>query len=133
MRKRLILALVIGGVVFATVVGMAASLGTVTAKDLGAGNSTVASCDTDGVSVSYSTSYDGASGRYEVASVTVDGIADTCDGQTLTVVLADSAGAQLAEGSVTVPVDGAATTASVTLANPPAASAVENVHIVIAN
>lgn len=132
MRKRTIVALVIGGVVFATVVGIAASLGPVTAENLGAGNSVVASCDTDGVSVSYSTSYDGTDGRYEVASVTVDGIADTCDGQTLTVALADSAGAQLAEGSVTVPT-GTGTTASVTLGTPPAASQVANVHVVIAN
>lgn len=133
MRRRLILALVIGSVVFATVVGMAAALGPVTAENLGAGNSVVASCDTDGVSVSYSTSYDGTDGRYEVTGVTVDGIANTCDGQTLTVALADSAGALLTEGSVTVPVDALATTASVTPGTPPAATLVANVHVVIAN
>lgn len=130
MKKRLLIGALVLGTVFTTVFGFAATLG-VTGTDLGAGNAAVASCDTDGVSTNYDNAWDATDKRYEVTTVTVTGIADTCDGKLLKVALTDSANAMLGDGSVTVPT-GAGTSATVsTLSANPAASAVLNVHVVI--
>lgn len=130
MKKRLVIGALVLGTVFTTVFGFAATLG-VTGTDLGAGNAAVASCDTDGVTTSYGNDWDTTDKRYEVTSVTINGIADACDGKTLKVALTDSTNVRLGDGSVTVPT-GAGTTATVsTLSANPAASAVLNVHVVI--
>jgi hypothetical protein len=87
-RTRRLLAALIGGImVFSLVYAVAASLN-VTSTDLAAGTDTVAGCDANGVTTSYAVAYDGTSGRYEVSSVTVGGIADLCLGQDFSVTLA---------------------------------------------
>lgn len=130
MKKRLLIGVLVLATVFATVFGLAATL-SVGATDLGAGSSAVGSCDTNGVGTSYANSWDATDKRYEVSSVTVNGIADACDGKTLKAALTDSSNVLLADGSVTVPT-GVGTTATVSsLSASPAASAVENVHVVI--
>jgi hypothetical protein len=55
-RKRLLIAALLGITVFAVVFAVAASL-TVTSSSLGAGASTVASRDRNGVATSFGTSY----------------------------------------------------------------------------
>lgn len=131
MQKRILVALAAGVLVFATLFGLAATL-SVGAADLAAGSSVVGSCDPDGVTTSYANAWDSTDSRYEVTSVTVNGIADACDGKTLGVSLTDSGNALLASGSVTVPTD-VGTSATVGSLSPsdPAASAVTNVHVVI--
>jgi hypothetical protein len=42
--------------------------------------------------------WDATDERYEVSTVTVGGVADTCDGLTLSVTLADTGGAQIGAG-----------------------------------
>ena len=94
MKKRLITALLVATGVFGAVVGLAASLG-VTSDQLGSGSATVSSCDTDGVTTSYT--YNAAGG---VSAVVVDGIQDggllagdgACDGETVYVELLDTNG-----------------------------------------
>lgn len=101
-RTRLLAAIIAGVTVFATVFAVAASL-TVTSSTLGAGTGTVASCDTDGVSTSYTVAYTAAAGGYTIGNVSVDGIATTgCDGKTLKVTLVGSGDASLAEQTVTL-------------------------------
>ena len=62
---KLLAALTVGGAVFA----MAATL-SVGGSDLGAGNATVAACDPDGVTTSFTTAWDATDERYEVTAVT---------------------------------------------------------------
>jgi hypothetical protein len=97
------LAVAAGGLaLFGGVVASAASLGGLTSSNLGANNTVVASCDTDGVTISYANAYDATAGAYKVGSVTVGGIAAGCAGQVLNVTLKGSTGTSLAATSVTV-------------------------------
>jgi hypothetical protein len=90
--QRTLIALVAGLVVFGGVIASASSLGGVSSRALGSGASVVASCDTDGVAVAYTTAFDAASGTYRVSAVTVSGIAAACSGQQIEVGLRNSAG-----------------------------------------
>ena len=131
MRRRIVIALLIGGVVLATTYALAASL-SVGTNSLASGSQVVGSCDPDGVATSYANSWDSVDKRYEVSSVTVNGIATPgCDGKTLKVALTDGTDTLLASGSVVIPSGGSATVGS--LSSNPAASAVSNVHVVIAD
>ncbi len=112
MRRKLT-AIVLAVLVFSLIAASAASLGGITTSDLGADATVVASCDNDGVTVAYNTSYvPGAPGKYEVTSVDVTGIASGCDNQTIAVTLGDGASALgsgtaiVASGSATVAISG---------------------------
>ena len=126
-KRKPILALVIGAVAFSTAVAFAASL-TVSSNSLGAGNAAVASCDTDGVSIAYSPSYDAALPGFTVSSVSVSNIAAGCNGRTLQVDVVGADSASLASGTATI----SGTSASVTLSGSPDANEIANVHAVIA-
>jgi hypothetical protein len=80
---------------------LAASLGGITGGKVGADNTTVASCDTDGVTTSYATSWDATNKRYSVSSVTVGGANDACDGETVSLSITDASGTQLGSGTLT--------------------------------
>jgi type 1 fimbria pilin len=75
--------LAIAGGVFAS----AASLGGVNSTNLGSSATVVASCDTNGVDVDYTTTYDSAAGRYEVSAVRLAGINEDCAGEFVEVSL----------------------------------------------
>jgi hypothetical protein len=134
LKKRIITALLVGTGVFGAVIGLAASL-TVNSDQLGSGSAAVSSCDSDGVTTSYT--YNALGG---VSAVVVDGIQDgsaivgsgACDGETVYVELLDSSSAvitgatgsttvtgdvvDIADGSATVPMGTPAPAASVTSA-----------------
>jgi hypothetical protein len=129
MKKRFFIGALALATVFATVFGFAATL-SVGASGLAAGSNSVTSCDGDGVSTAYATSWDATDSRYEVTSVTVSGIADTCDNKSIKVALTNSSNLNLGDGSSTVPT-GAGTSHVVAVSGGPAASAVTNVHVVI--
>jgi hypothetical protein len=131
MGKRVVIAILAGLVVFAGVFAMAASLGGITSTRVGADNTVVASCDTDGVSTSYATSWDATDKRYEITSVTVSGVSDTCDGLTLGVTLTDASGAQIGTGSFSIPTS-AATAFTVSMTTAPSAKLTEGIHVLIA-
>lgn len=130
MSKRTVLAILAGLLVFASVFALAASLGGITSGNVGADNAAVASCDSDGVTTSYTTAWDATDKRYEIASTTVGGVNDACDGQTLSVSLTDSSGAQIGSGSLALPTS-AATSFSVTMSPAPSAKLTEGVHVLI--
>ena len=132
MSRRTIAGVIAGLTVFGVVFAMAANLGGITSGQVGADDAIVTSCDTDGVTTSYASSWDATDGRYEVTSVTVTGIADTCDGETLSVSLTDTAGAQIGSGSVTIPTAAGAFSATVSLSTAASAELTEGVHVVIA-
>lgn len=131
MRKTIIIKLLVGATVFSVVLATAASLGTVTDGKVGAGSTTVSSCETDGVSTSYATAWDATDDRYEVTSVTVGAItAGNCTGKVVKVALLDSTDAVIGEGT-SAAVGAADTTASVTMTPQASAQAVVRVHVTI--
>lgn len=62
LRKRLVLAVVVGGMVFATAYAFAATL-SVTTKTLGAGNTTVSACTSSTLQASYALTFQGGTGN----------------------------------------------------------------------
>ena len=132
MKKRFSIAVLAGLLVFAAVFAMAATLGGITTSAVGSDDAVVAACDANGVSVSYATGWDTGDNRYEVTSVTVGGVADACDGQTLSVSLTNTSGAQIGTGSTTIP-SSAATSHSVTMSTAPSAELVSGVHVLISS
>jgi hypothetical protein len=90
--KRSLIAVIAGIAVTGGVFASAASLGGVTSTNLGSSATVVASCDTDGVGLDYSTSYDTASGTYLVNSVTVSDIDASCKGEQIEVSLKSADG-----------------------------------------
>lgn len=132
MRRRTIAGLLAGLTIFGVVFAMAASLGAITSDTVGASDAAVASCDTDGVSTDYTSSWDATNEQYEVTSVAVTGIANECDGDTLSVSLTNSGGAQIGSGSVTIPTNALGTSATVSLSAGASAEATVGIHVAIA-
>lgn len=131
MRKRTLVALVAGLAVFAGTFAFAATLGGLTTGQIGAQNVSVAACDADGVSSSYSSpTWDATDSRYEISTVTVSGVADTCDGSNLKVTLINSSNVSQGEGTLAIPTS-VATSFAVPIGTPAAASAVTGVHVAI--
>ena len=101
-RKRALIAAIAALALFSTVFAVAASLN-VSSASLGAGNATVASCDTDGVATSYDTAFNVSPVGYKVTTVHVTGIATTaCDGKSMRVSLVGAGDALLAEQTMTL-------------------------------
>jgi len=88
MAKRHLLALAAGLAVAGASLASAATLGGLSAHSLGANDTIVASCDTDGIGVGYSNAYDATAKKFVVSSVNLTGIDSACDGKTMTVALA---------------------------------------------
>lgn len=80
MRKKSVA--VLAGLAIAGAVGAsAASLGGLNSDDLGADTGDVASCDTDGIDVDYTTSFDATAGEYIVTAIVLSDVAEACDTQ----------------------------------------------------
>src|SRR6185369_535442 len=71
-RKRLTIALG-GAAALGLAVASAASLGPLSSKSLGAGDTIVQSYDKDGLAVDYTNAYDNATGKYRTTAVTITG------------------------------------------------------------
>jgi hypothetical protein len=133
MKKRATIAVAAFLAVFGTIFGIAASLGPSTSAQSGAATAVVAACDTDGVTVSYTTSYDATDGRYEISSVTVSGISNSCDTKTLSLNLTNTAGTtSYGSASGAIADDAGATSQTFAVTNGASAESTEKVHIFIA-
>lgn len=132
MSKRNLLAVLGAIVAFAIVVASAASLGGLTSDNLGADDAVVASCDTDGVTSSYTSVYNttGTDG-FKVDDVTIGAINDACDGDDMTVTLTGAAGVSLGEVVQAVPVNAAFTNVLDFVAEDVLAEDVTGIHVVI--
>ena len=131
MQRRTLVGFLGAMAVSAAVFGSAASLGGITSPDLGADDTVVASCDTDGVGINYTKSYDPtAPNGYKVTAVTVTGVDDACDGQDVSVTLADSSDASIGDGTYTIPTS-VAVNHTVALSTSALAELVEGAHVVI--
>ena len=113
-------------ILIGSVWGSAASLGGLGAASLGAGAGAIASCDGDGVAVSYTTQ------GGNVTAATVTGIADpACEGAQLSVATQDAAGTRIAAvGPQSVQSDPDGNDQAVTLAVTPADQSAEGVAAV---
>ncbi len=129
-RSRVGGAVLAGIAAFGLVGASAASLGGITSSSLGADVGVVASCDTDGVTVTFTNAYDATLGRYQATGVTVGGMNAACTGKALNLTLKDAAGGSLGSLS-TASVSGA--TAAMTFAPGSTVDAklVEGVAVVI--
>ncbi len=132
--KRLALAVLIGGAVFGGIYGLAASLG-LSSKNLGAGNSSVAACQSGTLTAGYATAYDSTLPGYKVGVVTMDGLdttsATNCSSKSFKVTLTGGSNASLGEITGTTPASGTTFTADFTSSNV-AATNVTGIHVVIA-
>ena len=130
LKRKPIVALVVGAVVFSSAYAFAATLG-VTSGSLGAGNAAVTSCASS-VSTGYTVSYDSTIPGYKVGNVSVSGTLTSCANKNLVVDLVN--GSNVSIGQMTKVISSAeATAGSVTLTAPAGvnAASVANVHAVI--
>jgi hypothetical protein len=131
-KRRTLLAVLSGIIVCSLVVAAAASLGGITSASLGADDSVVASCDTNGVTSAYSTVYNTTStAGFKVNDVTVGGVDDACDGLTMTVTLTGAANASLGSASQAVPTGAGTTNVISVVGQSILAESVTGIHIVI--
>lgn len=101
-RALIALALSVGAVgAIGATLSSAASLN-LSGGNLGAGSTLIASCDTDGVTVSYTNSYNTLTGRYRTSAATVKGINNACNGKRLQITVKQSTGASLGAGAIDV-------------------------------
>jgi hypothetical protein len=126
--KRLLFATLFGTLVYTIALASAATIGTVTDSGVGAGNTVVASCDTDGVNTAYTTAYSASTPGYSVTAVSVTNINAACNGKTISVTVAKSDGTTPASGTGAV-ASGAANNIAVSPAIPAANAA--QVYVVI--
>ncbi len=108
-----------GATVFGGVYGLAASLG-LTSNTLGAGQAVVASCQSVAMNATYASTYSATVPGYTVTTVTLTGMATTCQGLPYKITLSGAAGASLGEATGTTPASG--TTIAATFSNVSAAS-----------
>src|SRR5664279_1431994 len=90
MSKRKSLAIVAAVAAFAAVSASAAGLGGLTGTSLGADTTIVASCDTDGIAVTYTTAYNVATSQYVVSAVNLAGVNAACNAKAANLTLSDS-------------------------------------------
>jgi hypothetical protein len=130
LKRKPILALVVGAVVFSSAFGFAATLN-VTGTSLGAGNAAVTSC-ASGVTTAYTVAYDNTLPGYKVSGVTVTGTLTSCASKSLVIDLVN--GSNASPGQITHTISsGEASGGSISLTAPAGinAASVANVHAVI--
>ncbi|MCU1361301.1 MAG: hypothetical protein JWN99_2590 [Ilumatobacteraceae bacterium] len=122
---------ILGALIAAALVSAsAATLGGLTSDSLGANDSVVAACDSDGIDIAYTYAYNATSQWYDVTDVNFSGVDPNCDGLDASISLAD--GTTLLNTTVstgiTVPVGG---TFSITLGTAVQAELVDHAALVI--
>ncbi len=103
--KRILVAIVLSLLTFATAYGLAASLN-LTTDSLGAAQTTVAACQAAAMNATYTTSYSSSTPGYTVGTVTVTGLAATCYSKAYKITLSGAANASLGEATGTTPSSG---------------------------
>ena len=130
MKKNKVMLAVFGGVLSMGVVGASAStLGGLTGSGLGSDDQIVAACDTDGITVAYTTAYSAAAQVYQVTAVTFGTVNAACTGKAASVSLRNATTnlGTTNVASITV----TASAFSVTLASPVVASSVNGLSLII--
>ena len=128
--KNKVVTAVLGGVLAAGLVGAsAASLGGLTSGGLGSDDQIVASCDTDGITVAYTNTYNATAQAYQVTAVNFTAVNAACNGKAASVSLRNGT---TNLGTTNVASITVATGAfSITLGAPVAATSVTGLSLVI--
>ncbi|MCU1353679.1 MAG: hypothetical protein JWM05_2888 [Acidimicrobiales bacterium] len=79
-----------------------ASMLQLTSRAVGAGEGTVVTCDTDGVTITYTSAFDTTVADYRTTAATVSGIAAGCSGRTLNLTVRGATGTSLWQTTATV-------------------------------
>lgn len=79
MKKKTIITTVAGLAVGITGFAAAATVGSTASKFLSSGDSIVAACDSDGMTVTYTVAYNATLKRYDVTALNFVGVAAACD------------------------------------------------------
>ena len=74
---------------FGILTASAASLGGLTSSSLGADQTVIASCDTDGINMAYSTAYDATTNAYKTTAVTISNVNAACANKTYKLTMSD--------------------------------------------
>ncbi|MGZ4806761.1 MAG: hypothetical protein ACXV5U_10280 [Ilumatobacteraceae bacterium] len=130
MKRKKVFVAVMGGVLSMGLVGAsAATLGTLSGAGLGADDQVVAGCDTDGITVGYTTAYSAAAQTYQVTAVNFTAVNAACNGKAASVSLRNGTTnlGTTNVASITV----AASAFSVTLGSAVTASSVNGLSLVI--
>jgi hypothetical protein len=109
----------------------AASLGTLTSSQIGTGNAVVASCDQDGMDITYATTYNPSVG-FVVTGLNFANVNSACNGQNASIVLKGALNATLGTqnaGAITV----ASNSFTVPLTTAVSAELLQGVSVIIAN
>ena len=121
---------VFAGVSIAGVAGAsAATLGTLSSTSLGSGDSVVAACDTDGIGITYTTTYSPSAQKYQVTAVNFTGVNPACTTKSASVSLRNGA-TELQTTSVPS-ITVASTSFSITLSAPADAGLVNGTSLII--
>ena len=120
------LALSIGGGI---IVASAATLGGLTADNLGADNTLLDSCNDGGLSIAYGNTYDPTGQQFVVANAVISSIDPGCVGQVMNVQLTGTDGTALSASTPLTLTN--AVSQTVTFSAPAASEAVEGAAIVI--
>ncbi|MBI4883663.1 MAG: hypothetical protein HY826_06355 [Actinobacteria bacterium] len=121
---------VLVGVSVAGIAGAsAASLGGLTAGSLGSDDSVIASCDTDGITIGYTTAYDATNQEYRTSAVNFSGVNAACNGKAASVSLRNGTTALSTATSASITVTAGAFT--LTLSSPITSESVDGVSLVI--
>jgi hypothetical protein len=113
---------------FGILTASAASLGGLTSSSLGADQTVIASCDTNGIQMTYANSYVPATNSYSTTVVTLAGIDPTCATKSFKLSLSSGA-ASLGETTGTIQAGGG--TQPVTLTAPVDAKSITAAALVI--
>ena len=96
-------ALVAGGIALSVgggiIAASAATLGGLNSTSLGADNTTLTSCDTDGLNIAYTNTYDATGQRFVVAHAVISGINSACASKVLSVELTGASGTALSSST----------------------------------
>lgn len=121
---------VLVGISIAGVVGAsAATLGGLSSTGLGADNSVVAACDTDGISIAYSTTYNATAQEYQVSAVNFTGVNAACNAKAASVSVRNGTTNLGTTNAASITVTASAF--SITLASPIPAASVNGVSLII--
>lgn len=118
------------GVAVAGIVGAsAATLGGLSSTGLGSDNSVVAACDTDGISIAYTTAYNATAQEYQVSAVNFTGVNAACNAKAASVSVRNGTTNLGTTNAASITVTASAF--SITLASPVAAASVNGVSLII--
>src|ERR1700736_4405841 len=105
MKKRLAIRLVIIATVFATVLGLGDTLNP-SAGGWGPARAVVPPCQSTALTTAFTSAYSAAQPGYQVTTVTISGMATTCQGRPFRITLSGAGGASLGEATGTTPASG---------------------------